>query len=99
MIPNFDVFLVSTMFLKDSAVAFQALTEYANRARIRDITEMSIKVETSSQGEDAEPFIFDPDSASASQQVDVSVNTRSSFMRLIKKRCIYSVDRKSVGPC
>ncbi|OXA61880.1 Complement C3 [Folsomia candida] len=56
----------------DSAVAFQALTEYANRARIRDITDVSIKIELSSQGEDAEPFVFLPDSASASQQVDVS---------------------------
>jgi hypothetical protein len=53
-------------------VAFQALTEYANRARIRNITDMKIKIELSSQGEDAEPFLFDPETASVSQTIDVS---------------------------
>ena len=35
------------MVLKDSLVAMEALTEYAYRARLRDITDMSVLVEAS----------------------------------------------------
>jgi len=33
------------ILVQDTAVAFQALTEYANRARLRDITDMTVSVE------------------------------------------------------
>ncbi|CAG7731091.1 unnamed protein product [Allacma fusca] len=38
----------------DTAVAFEALTEYSNRARLRDITDMTVTVEFASQSEEDE---------------------------------------------
>lgn len=58
---------------QDTVVAFQALTEYANRARMREITDMTVYIEVSSQQETDPigPVKFSPENASACETIDV----------------------------
>lgn len=70
--------LIYYCFLKDTVVAFQALTEYANRARMREITDMTVYIEVSSQQESdpIDPVKFTPDSASETHTIDVCATNR-----------------------
>ena len=60
-------------------VAMEALTEYAYRARLRDITDMSIVVEASASPDARQVVHIESDSLSAVHQFSVSASIPRCF--------------------
>jgi len=58
---------------KDTIVALQALTEFANRARIREVTDLSVFIELGgSPDENIDPVIYSSNNVTHTEEIEVN---------------------------
>ena len=67
-------------YLQDSIVAMEALTEYAYRARLRDITDMNIMVEASASPGASQNIHIHSNSLATVHQFQVPFSTISGLI-------------------